>query len=227
MRSEEAEDCIPQTGRIKRHYLIKTATEQTLHKNHTRDPRNLLRIFNSQNQVKMVGRVEMSGDVEVIPNGEENCKPKTPATRPRRTRGASVTVGRYSVNYGIPSRKSVHDFVILEHGPDSWRVKIHEFLEQKWVEWALLGLLCLDIIIIFTEMFLMTEYPYCGIVERDCLACCPYEKDAGDAANRWLAESYCDAGYDVTGFASCDDHKWAGVHKIETVLFSCTIIILR
>ncbi len=175
----------------------------------------------------MVKKVEMSGDVKVVSNGEEKCKAESPATEPRRTRGASVAVSRYSVNYGIPSRKSVHDFVILEHGPDSWRVKIHEFLEQKWVEWALLALLCLDIIIIFTEMFLMTEYPHCGIIERDCLACCPYEGTAEDAANnRWLAESYCDAGYDVTGFASCDDHKWEAVHKIETVLFSFTIIIL-
>ena len=150
----------------------------------------------------------------------------SPAPKPR-TRGASVAINRYSVNYGIPSRKSVHDFVVMEHGEDSWRTKIHTFLEQSWVEWTLLGLLCLDIIIIFTEMFLMIEFPTCMLVERDCLACCPIEGATGDDANnRWLAESFCDAGYDVTGIASCDPYQWAAIHTTETVLFAITITIL-
>lgn len=183
----------------------------------------------------MSGRVEMTGELEVTPSKEAKEESSDATTEPpsgkpqvrfRRTRGASVAINRYDINYGIPSRKSVHDFVILEHGEESWRTKVHDFLKQSWVEYTLLGLLICDIFIIFTEMFLMIEFPYCGIIERDCLACCPYETDVADQNERWLAESYCPSGYDVTGEAGCDPHKYETIHTFETVLFSFTIVIL-
>ncbi len=168
----------------------------------------------------------MTGELEVNPSKEASKEEPPKKVKTHRTRGASVAIDRYDINYGIPSRKSVHDFVVIHHGEENWRTKVHDFFSQSWVEYTLLGLLVFDILIIFTEMFLMIEFPYCDIITRDCEACCPYEKDIADQNERWLAESYCPSGYDVTGEASCDSHKWETVHTIETVLFSFTIIIL-
>jgi len=182
----------------------------------------------------MTSKVDFAGEIKTAPSKEEAKEEMTAEERRvanrkaasrRVTRGASVAINRYDVNFGIPSRKSVHDFVVLQHGEDDWRVKLHTFLEQSWVEWTLVGLLCCDIVIIFTEMFLMIEYPSCTIIERDCLACCPYEV-AADQNERWLAESYCPSGFDVSGEPSCDSHKYDHIHKLETVLFTITLIIL-
>jgi hypothetical protein len=90
-------------------------------------------------------------------------------------------------------------------------------------------LLFFDIIIIFTEMFLMSAFPPCSIIVRDCISCCGEENnDAGH--DRWLAEEeheeICPAGYHETGEASCDNHKWHGVHAFEEALFYTTVTIL-
>lgn len=156
--------------------------------------------------------------------------------------GFSVVPDKHRINFGIPSRKAVTSLAEGNHGDDSWIRRAHKFFDQKWVQLTLIGLLCLDILIIFIELFLMSEYPSCRLLERDCVACCP--ESEGDHDERWLADSMsseghgtddhhahdiCDAaksGYDSTGIAACDSHRWQFVHITEEFLFYCTISIL-
>jgi len=163
---------------------------------------------------------------------------------PRTNTGFSVVPDKHRINFGIPSKQSVANLAIQNHASNSWIIKAHNFFDQKWVQFTLIGLLLLDILIIFTELFLKSEYPSCSLLERDCLACCPGTETGGNHTERWLAESkssegygtndhhdydICDAfepGSEWTGTAACDSHKWAAVHTVEEVLFYCTIIIL-
>jgi hypothetical protein len=101
-----------------------------------------------------------------------------------------------------------------------------------------MGLLFLDVLILFVEIFLVASYPPCSIIERDCIACCEAE---GNDRFRILAteesdleydehgddHAICEAGFEPDhGEAACDSHKWQGVHTAEAVLFSLTITIL-
>ena len=143
------------------------------------------------------------------------------------------------INYNIPALAEMGDHVDEVHGEESWRARIIHFIHQKWVQRTMLILLCLDVIFIFTELFLQSFYPLCNIVVRDCIPCCPFDgidSHGGDKdVGRWLAgggsgsdhHEICDAGFEeYTGYSSCDTHKWHAVHTIEEVLFWCTITIL-
>jgi hypothetical protein len=113
-------------------------------------------------------------------------------------------------------------------------------LHRPAVEIGLACLLLLDVVILITEMSLLTFYPPCSFVERDAISCCPVldnnEHVIDDTANRWLAEvhdehggghAYCGEGLEPTDYeASCDDHKWSRVHTAEDVLFGVTMTIL-
>jgi len=162
----------------------------------------------------------------------------------RTNAGFSLVPDKHRINFGIPSRRAVTNLAVGNHGSNSWIIKAHNFFDQKWVQFTLIGLLLLDILIIFIELFLMSEYPSCRLVKRDCLACCPGSENGGNHTKRWLAESksseghgtddhhdygICNAttpGYELTGISGCDSHKWAAVHVVEEVLFYCTISIL-
>jgi hypothetical protein len=127
------------------------------------------------------------------------------------------------------------------HGSTSWKYNVLKFLHKPAVEIFLACLLMLDVIILITEMSLLTFYPPCHFVERDAISCCPILDDvhaADDTARRWLAETsdghgggekhdYCGDGLEATDYeASCDDHKWSTVHTAEDVLFGLTMAIL-
>jgi len=141
---------------------------------------------------------------------------------------ASPNVTNDNMNFGVPSRKSVLDYATAKHDEGSWRIAIHKFFDQKWVQRTLITLLIFDIIFIFVELFLQTEYPMCYVIERDCEACCP---EADQSSGRWLSgggsyEPVCPTGYDSTGEAGCDDSKWEIVHETELALHWCTVTIL-
>lgn len=141
---------------------------------------------------------------------------------------ASPNVSHDKINFGVPSRKSVLAYASAKHSVGSWRVAIHKFFDQKWVQRTLMTLLIFDILFIFAELFLQVEFPLCYIIERDCEACCP---EADQSNGRWLSggasyQPVCPTGYDSTGEAGCDDNKWETVHEIESALFACTVAIL-
>jgi hypothetical protein len=155
---------------------------------------------------------------------------------------SSIGIKKDEVNFGIPSRMSMIAHTWENHGEDSWRMRVLEFLHQKWVQMTMMGLLTLDLIIIFTELSLMIEHPECRIIKRDCIACCGIE-DAGvetqqNQTERWLSaaaadgggdnhyEEICPLGYDETGESGCDELKHRAVKITEEVLFYITVSIL-
>ena len=76
---------------------------------------------------------------------------------------------------------------------DSWESKILHFLHKPAVEWTLCGLLMLDVMILFVELFLGAQYPSCGIITREAVSCCPdpseYCGGGGENEMRFLAEA--------------------------------------
>lgn len=155
---------------------------------------------------------------------------------------SSIAIKKDQVNFGIPSRMGIMVHTEETHGEDSWRIHVLEFLHRKWVQMTMMGLLILDLLVIFAELSLMIEFPVCRIIERDCIACCGIEDGGVEAqqnqTERWLSAAaadgggdhhygeICPAGYDETGVSGCDEHKYQAVHITEEVLFYITISIL-
>lgn len=152
---------------------------------------------------------------------------------PRRNGGAG-RISTHDINLGIPTNAAALEHAEETHGAGHWRAGCLHFLHRRWIQRTLLGLLVADIVILFTETFLLAAYPHCNIVLRDCISCCPADGQPDDGgghdAARWLSgggeEEVCDTGYDPSGEPACDGEKWHGVHTIEEVLFYCTVTIL-
>jgi hypothetical protein len=155
---------------------------------------------------------------------------------------SSIAIKKDRVNFGIPSKMSIMVHTWENHGEDCWRMHVLEFLHRKWVQMTMMGLLILDLIIIFAELSLMIEYPDCRIIKRDCTACCGIEDGGVEAqqnqTERWLSTAaddgggdhhygeICPTGYDETGESGCDVNKYHAIHITEEVLFYITVSIL-
>ncbi|CAB9506865.1 expressed unknown protein [Seminavis robusta] len=162
--------------------------------------------------------------------------------KPRALRRQSDTESVIALT--IPTHHDVEAHVEEEHGADSWRYKVMGFLHQKKVQYALMGLLLLDVIILFIEVTLLAMYPTCDIIRRDGISCCSdtiYNGTDDHNHMRFLAAG--GGGYqDVCQEANegsylqlipepnisigCDSHKWHAVRAIEKGLFICTMTIL-
>lgn len=130
--------------------------------------------------------------------------------------------------YRIPSPNEELHLVSERHGPDSWQVKTIKFVNSAKVQHLLMALLLLDVIILFTEMFLDAHYPLCYFIERDSIACCP-KQEGGRSVRRFLSggsDGICEAPLEVFGSGDCDSHKWHAVHVAHDALFWTTIAIL-
>jgi len=170
-----------------------------------------------------------------------------PRRPPRRPRGSVMEAGRLSttnLNFGLPSNEAAQEHACCEHGEDSWRYKLLTKLHSKPVQMTLVGLLLLDVLILFTELALLASYPACFLVVRDAISCCPLpdggevEAAADAAGHRFLAEDGSHSEEDhltcsdpsLYPFeeygATCDPHKWHRVHTAELVLFCFTMTIL-
>jgi len=161
--------------------------------------------------------------------------------------GGLSTNGSY--NFGIPTRQGAREFIEDDYGKESWRMKILDFLHRPVVSHALMVLLLLDVLMLFIELFLLTHFPSCSTIERNCISCCPLSNatlhgEADTTSNetehfseRFLSEEdhhhseeshVCEMGLEpyLETMGGCDPHKWGGVHKVETALFAFTLIIL-
>ena len=152
----------------------------------------------------------------------------SPRTRPRRIRQSSL---------GIPTDKEEFFHVQERHRKDDdesdpWQVRLLEFLNSKLVTHFLIGLLMLDVTILFIELGMDAYFPSCIFIERDGISCCPIEGGGNTKYIRLLANddenySVCEAPLIATNYpVGCDSHKYHGVHVAHNVLFSFTIIIL-
>ena len=159
-----------------------------------------------------------------------------------RARQVRPIVRRNSLTFTIPTPGDVENHVEMEHGASSWRFRAINFLHQKKIQYFMMGLLVLDVIILFVEVTLMALFPHCSIIQRDAISCVPTTATIDSNATifqRLLAggnSEICSSPdhvysedewmpqYDYP--AGCDTHKWEAVHIIEEILFILTMIIL-
>lgn len=175
-------------------------------------------------------------DPQIMKHLYENLQTKYNGNDPRRSIGRLNSNGQ-SMNWNIPSPIGMMYHVTKFHGTDSWRYDVLEFLHQPYIQKILMILLFTDVILLFTEFFLLAQYPHCTVIIRDGISCCPI---VVDEAVRWLSEgateggggdehhsNVCDSGEANYNYpAGCNEHKWNGVHITETVIFSLTMCIL-
>jgi hypothetical protein len=151
--------------------------------------------------------------------------------RPRRIKQSSL---------GLPTNQEEFFHVQTKYGTpdgksDPWQVRLLSFLNSKGMQHFLIGLLMLDVTILFIELALDAFFPSCYIVQRDAVSCCPGDNENthySAAVSRLLEgadghDELCEAPLMETSYqAGCDDHKYHGVHVVHDVLFSLTILIL-
>ena len=134
-----------------------------------------------------------------------------------------------SISYQIPANHHVAKHTVAEHGEQNWRSRTLAFLHSKPVELFLMGLLFLDVLFLFTEMFLLAEYPRCGLILRDGISCCAAEDPELQFRRQLAGYELCETE-GLEAFldypAGCDEEKWIRVHRTEDILFSMTIVIL-
>ena len=185
-------------------------------------------------------------------SAEEAPDGVTPTPPPRRPILHRET-GRRSSFAAIPTSREEHACVkerhVTEENPNPWQCRLLAILNSPTVQHIIIGMLLLDVIIIFIELSLDAFYPSCEIIERNAISCCPLSdegvdaKGAGDVhrlmtgISRLLAEKegsdehhseeVCAYPLVETSYqAGCDEHKYPGVHTAHEVLFSFTVIIL-
>ena len=103
----------------------------------------------------------------------------------------------------IPINEEEAHHVDVVHGEDSWEAKVLHVLHSKTCQYTLMGLLLLDVVILFVELFLGAQYPACTFIIRDAISCCPktFDSNAQDE-HRLLGEASsltCETGGIETG----------------------------
>ena len=176
----------------------------------------------------------------MTPNTSQ-ATPNPPATatttRPQRQRPRRVKQS----SLGLPTNQEEFFQVQEKYGTpddesDPWQVRLLAFLNSKCMQHFLIGLLMLDVTILFIELAIDAFFPSCYIIERDAISCCAGEGENphsfGMAVSRFLADpdghgDICEAPLIETSYpVGCDDHAHTGIHVAHNVLFSFTIIIL-
>lgn len=161
---------------------------------------------------------------------------EVPNTTPQNT-GVAPKLARYvgpqvldSSQLMIPTNADERVHVHQTHGEDSWQAKILRIIHSNTVQYLLMGLLLLDVVILFVELYLTAEFPSCSIIERDAISCCM--TDGGDDnVRRWLEgdtkdHELCEEGAASDYAAGCDEYKYSQVHTVDLVLRIMTIAIL-
>ena len=144
-------------------------------------------------------------------------------------------ISQRGIHFGIPTNQQAQAHAHETHGEDSLEHRTLAFLHQRWVQSTLAGLLLFDVILLFTELALMTSYPQCHLIRRDGISCCAPTGDEDEALRMRLLAGSGDGSYyceDPTLVpkkeyeAGCDEHKWHKVHSAEEAMFYMTITIL-
>jgi hypothetical protein len=158
-------------------------------------------------------------------------------TDPARSKRPGVTrQGGGMHMMAIPTNANERDHVHQTHGEDSWQARILHIIHSDYVQYLLMGLLLLDVMILFVELYISAEYPPCTIIERDALSCCNItseeEHHDDDNGGRWLSggesepHELCEEGSEFDYAAACDPYKYPAVHTTHIVLRVTTVIIL-
>jgi hypothetical protein len=163
---------------------------------------------------------------EVVPREKGEMETEhTSQDRPQLSRKMGGRLSVHAMNFGLPTTHGTVMHATDNFGKNSWQYRVLDFLHSQGVQLALILLLLLDVCIIFTELFLLAQFPSCHTIGRDAISCCPVVNEADDVG---LYEHFCEAGLEPSFEykAGCDEHKWKRVHTAEEVMFALTLIIL-
>lgn len=83
-------------------------------------------------------------------------------------------------HYWLFSEQEELAVLMEKYGPGSWRINTLKFITSHTVQSIIVALLIIDVLIIFTELFLDAQFPPCYITERDAISCCPATGTATD-----------------------------------------------
>uniref|UniRef100_A0A7S0LMF1 Voltage-gated hydrogen channel 1 n=1 Tax=Coccolithus braarudii TaxID=221442 RepID=A0A7S0LMF1_9EUKA len=139
------------------------------------------------------------------------------------------------------SAQDESDTLVGRRGDHSWRLSLLNVLQSKGLQGLLTILLIVDVLVVFTELFLDTEFPHCRYIVRDAVPCCHiYDSWGADTTGtRRLATFFAEAGaYQdkidyLCGYystpehpISCDDHKFDTAHTLHAALVMVSISVL-
>lgn len=139
------------------------------------------------------------------------------------------------MGFDIPTKADVEYCVDEMAGEDSWQSKVLDFLHQKSVQYTIVGLLFMDVVILFIEIFLLATFPPCYTIRRDAISCCPSASTDESHSRMLFIQRMLAGGGDICEEkgtepveyeAGCDGSKYAAVHTLEEWLFAFTILIL-
>lgn len=116
-------------------------------------------------------------------------------------------------------------------GPDSWQVRVLRFSHRQDVQWFMIGLLLLDVCVIFAELFIESEFPSCRKIQHAAISCCAASTShpgGADLIGHSLEHHQCDQGFAQFHEATvaCAPQAWAGAHDTHVVLDRVTFSIL-
>jgi len=134
----------------------------------------------------------------------------------------------------MPTKSNVEE----THIHDSYRQRIFDMVFSRYCEIFMSGLIILDVLLAFTELFIAAEYPACDTVEKYAISCCPAESSnfIGQIEfQRILSlssgnndENLCEQGLENSHYAAaCDENDYPdGVNITEIILFSVSMLVL-
>ena len=131
----------------------------------------------------------------------------------------------------IPTKSNIED--ACSEIP-SWRKRILDIVFSKSMDIFLACLIVLDVIMAFTELFIMAEYPSCDIIEKYAISCCPSESSnflGSSKLGRALgltSDNLCEKGIEYRDYdATCDEDDYPkGVEIANTIIFALGMVIL-
>lgn len=129
-----------------------------------------------------MGTIEEANSAPDLGIGSKEAQEDLDSTddlRPIRGFGGQLSVANF--NFNIPSSMGTYQHAEEIHGADSWRYKVVKFLHSGRVQVLLMGLLFLDVLILFVEMLFLANYPHCSLIERDAVSCCPAASSSSTA----------------------------------------------
>lgn len=181
------------------------------------------------------------------PNGIDNATNEengygavnnTPPLESSNIRKKQKRLSVETMNWGVPTNHQAKMHTKETVGHESWEYRALHFLHKHSVQAFFSFLLLVDVLLLFTELILLSIYPSCDLVERDAVSCCPAPHNYGkndlirilgtDDEHHGDSHLECDAGLEPYEEyeATCDDHKWSTVHNAEHGIFILTMIIL-
>lgn len=159
----------------------------------------------------------------------ESSMNEEPRRHRERRKQSSLNTDRFS--FVIPTHEdqivAAHDM----HGEASWQMRLLKVLHSRATQFTLMGLLLLDVIILFADLFLLAMFPSCTVIQRLSFSCCPLENvDENQTHLRLLSSSkddVCEAPLHKTLYpVGCDQHQYHKVHATEEAFFAISITIL-